>query len=252
MGAKKNHQADFISGIYNYCDRWCERCPLTHRCLLFYQESQRRMRHYEEDEYPDDMDIVLKDVQENLQGTVRMVKQAAEERGVDLEELVREEEKEETDFRRPAIANHPLRQKGHKFAMDSHHFLENLSTLLHEEQRKAISVDQLDDLQDCFEVLSWYHMQIAVKIDRALSGKSRSAKLQEEFGAGFLNDSDGSAKVAYLGIIHCVEALTKVYEWNQPFHNEITPLLQILYELVEGVDEQFPGHKTFKRPGFDG
>jgi len=24
-----------IPGIYNYCDRWCERCPQTHRCLNF-------------------------------------------------------------------------------------------------------------------------------------------------------------------------------------------------------------------------
>ncbi|MDY6955018.1 MAG: hypothetical protein SWE60_26245 [Thermodesulfobacteriota bacterium] len=25
----------FISGIHNYCDRWCERCPLTGRCMSF-------------------------------------------------------------------------------------------------------------------------------------------------------------------------------------------------------------------------
>src|SRR5207248_4359063 len=30
---------DFISGIYNYCDRWCERCPLTSRCLLYATEK---------------------------------------------------------------------------------------------------------------------------------------------------------------------------------------------------------------------
>ncbi|MDY6990017.1 MAG: hypothetical protein SWQ30_18400 [Thermodesulfobacteriota bacterium] len=23
----------FISGIYNYCDRWCERCACTSRCM---------------------------------------------------------------------------------------------------------------------------------------------------------------------------------------------------------------------------
>ena len=23
----------YISGIYNYCDRWCERCRFTSRCL---------------------------------------------------------------------------------------------------------------------------------------------------------------------------------------------------------------------------
>lgn len=25
----------FIPGIYNYCDRWCERCPFTMRCMLY-------------------------------------------------------------------------------------------------------------------------------------------------------------------------------------------------------------------------
>jgi hypothetical protein len=24
-----------ISGIYNYCDRWCDRCPFTLRCATY-------------------------------------------------------------------------------------------------------------------------------------------------------------------------------------------------------------------------
>ena len=28
----------FISGVYNYCDRWCERCPLTSRCFVYATE----------------------------------------------------------------------------------------------------------------------------------------------------------------------------------------------------------------------
>ena len=28
-------QEGFIVGIFNYCDRWCERCPLTSRCRVF-------------------------------------------------------------------------------------------------------------------------------------------------------------------------------------------------------------------------
>ena len=31
---------DLISGIYNYCDRWCERCPLTSRCLVYATEQE--------------------------------------------------------------------------------------------------------------------------------------------------------------------------------------------------------------------
>ena len=35
----------FISGIYNYCDRWCERCRMTQRCFLYYQDSRREAEH---------------------------------------------------------------------------------------------------------------------------------------------------------------------------------------------------------------
>ena len=30
---------DFIPGIYNYCDRWCERCLYTDRCRTFAMEK---------------------------------------------------------------------------------------------------------------------------------------------------------------------------------------------------------------------
>ena len=30
---------NLISGIYNYCDRWCERCPFTSRCLVYATEK---------------------------------------------------------------------------------------------------------------------------------------------------------------------------------------------------------------------
>lgn len=29
---KKIVDTGFVPGIYNYCDRWCERCPLQLRC----------------------------------------------------------------------------------------------------------------------------------------------------------------------------------------------------------------------------
>ena len=32
----------FISGIYNYCDRWCERCRFTAYCRV-YDTEQRRL-----------------------------------------------------------------------------------------------------------------------------------------------------------------------------------------------------------------
>src|SRR5438874_2560150 len=29
-----------ISGVHNYCDRWCERCPLTLRCSVFAVDAE--------------------------------------------------------------------------------------------------------------------------------------------------------------------------------------------------------------------
>ena len=33
---------NFISGIHNYCDRWCERCPFTSRCIVYATEQADR------------------------------------------------------------------------------------------------------------------------------------------------------------------------------------------------------------------
>ena len=30
----------FIPGIFNYCDRWCERCAFTARCRTFAMEQE--------------------------------------------------------------------------------------------------------------------------------------------------------------------------------------------------------------------
>jgi len=36
---------DFIDFIDSYCDRWCERCPLTHRCATFDYERDAKRRN---------------------------------------------------------------------------------------------------------------------------------------------------------------------------------------------------------------
>ena len=35
-----DEKKSYISGIYNYCDRWCERCRFTSNCYLFTTESR--------------------------------------------------------------------------------------------------------------------------------------------------------------------------------------------------------------------
>ena len=38
-----------ISGIYNYCDRWCERCPVTLRLLFSFDGKQSQQQKIHDD-----------------------------------------------------------------------------------------------------------------------------------------------------------------------------------------------------------
>ena len=71
----------FISGIYNYCDRWCERCPFTSRCLVYAMEN-------EETDDPASSDIRSAEFWQKLgsifQQAREMITAWAEENGMDL------------------------------------------------------------------------------------------------------------------------------------------------------------------------
>jgi hypothetical protein len=73
-----------ISGIYNYCDRWCERCTQTSRCLNYSVTE-------EEFADPESRDITneafWKKISGMLQDTIAMIAEHAAELGIDLDTL---------------------------------------------------------------------------------------------------------------------------------------------------------------------
>jgi len=104
---------DLISGIYNYCDRWCERCPLSSRCLLYASELE------DDDGSPESRDIqneaFWKKLSSIFQETQEMLKEWADDAGIDLNEF-----KDEDDLhlrrRRRHADNHALAKAGKKYA----------------------------------------------------------------------------------------------------------------------------------------
>ena len=101
-------QADdprFIEGIYNYCDRWCERCPFTSRCMLYAMEEEDR-------DDPAAHDINSEAFWEKLTSifkqTREMIETMAVEQGIDLESIDREPARSEKDRLREECESHPL------------------------------------------------------------------------------------------------------------------------------------------------
>jgi hypothetical protein len=76
-----NSPSEIIPGIHNYCDRWCERCPMTTRCAVFAEEEQSADQ---------DHDITQQAFWEtlaaNFKRTRRMIETMAAERGIEFDQ----------------------------------------------------------------------------------------------------------------------------------------------------------------------
>jgi hypothetical protein len=245
----------YISGIYNYCDRWCERCPLTSKCFLYAEDQKRLEKHRRKGEDPYDWKIIMKDVEENAKETAKLIQKIAREQGIDLENLPEEE------YESPDPTGHPLYQRSQNYMDLAHKFLERLRKSIQAlgielpERIEVIpssleDVETLKEIVACYETISWYHTLISAKIYRALSSKMEKNKDKELAEIG-MHDANGSAKVAYLGIIRSLAALQKVYHWHEDLQDEALTLLVEAERLRRMIDKEFPGHRTFKRPGFD-
>ena len=237
---------DLISGIYNYCDRWCERCPLTSRCLVFATEqldhNGSALGHDLNNEaFWHKLSSILVETRE-LIGTW------AREAGIDLT-YVPEEEVKPGKRKRQLIDNHSLARAGKKYANAASDWFREFDQTKEINYGRESNGDR-EQLEDAREVIQWYQYQIAVKTMRALSCRDDGWEDDPEM-VEFPKDSDGSAKVALIGIDRSIAAW-RLMQLSLPERAEsIVPLILQLERLRQRVEKQFPEAREFVRPGFD-
>lgn len=236
---------DLISGIYNYCDRWCERCPLTSRCLVYATEQV-------ENDSPQSRDVRNEEFWQKLgsifEETREMIANWAREAGVDLAAPAGDDEVF-YQKKRQLVDNHPLTKFGKKYANAASDWFREFDQTIEITDLRATEGDleNTERLEDAREVIHWYQYQIAVKTMRALSG--RREELEDD--AEFPRDSDGSAKVALIGIDRSIAAW-RLMQISSPERAEsIVPLILQLERLRRRIEKVFPEARAFVRPGFD-
>lgn len=251
----------FISGIYNYCDRWCERCAFTARCLTYAQEQQ----HWGDTTRDVANAEFWNRLGETFQQTMEMVRELAAEQGIDLDKLVADEPVVEAAERRrrrhePA-RERPLARSAMEYARKMDAWFEaefpafaEREAELNQQARLGGAIRQLDqeagDIVNATEVLHWYQHQIHVKLGRALDREDDDSvkKLETD---GFPNDADGSAKVALIGIDRSLAAWALLQEQFPEKSDGILDFLVHLERLRCQTEAQFPKARAFQRPGFD-
>lgn len=201
---------DLIPGIYNYCDRWCERCYLSSRCLNFKMEMRENRSEASKD-------IQNKEFWDELSNifalTFEMIYEIAEEEGIDLNAI----DTEDIEVRKvddPEIENHPVNLAAEAYFESSRNWLDDYSEAFRGKANeykdlieKSINTESNSNnlliLNDLYGIISWCHTMILVKSKRAVLSSL------DDWGVNEIqNDMNGTAKV----VLGCIER--SIFAWN--------------------------------------
>lgn len=238
--AVSHNEPEFIPGIYNYCDRWCERCRFTDRCRGYHSEQEYMKKHPYND---DDNDAFFAHLASIFEETKQVLEQKALEMGIDFDSIKEDAEKNETVEHEP---DHPILKIAKQYADELYSWLD--------ENRKrngkaaetvaAISGDDAREFVDAIEVISWYSSFIDIKLKRALLPHD----LEDEFQS---YDMLGSAKVAMIAIERSIAAHAILLRHLPDEEDSLLRLLTMLEKVRRGCYELFPEAMEFVRPGID-
>lgn len=242
-----------ISGIHNYCDRWCERCAFMSRCALGIEEmeSEPRCKDLDNEKFWEQLG-------ESFQCMFEMIKENAEKMGIDINEFDQEAE-DEMEREREIAKKNPCCKKSRKYYRLTEKWFENNKTAFETKGKKLESdlimelpgTDPVSDavsLSDAVEVIQFYQHFINVKLFRACHG-ALDESFEEEHG--FPKDSDGSAKIALISIDRSISAWAVLLKNFPKQEDSILKMLVLLEDLKKNVEKQFPNAWDFIRPGFD-
>jgi hypothetical protein len=219
----------FISGVSNYCDRWCERCELTSWCRLFAESAK----------FDASRDPTLR----SLADAPPLPAEAPPEPPLwvqaRLEELNRLSVTVSDEDLRPLRPefdrdDHPLIVRARVYASDVYYWLDER----HLEDGDPASPPS---------VIKWYSTLVPAKITRALHGLAwEEPDLDPDE-----RDYDGSAKVALIGLERSHAAWLELVERGDASANDIHPFVTDLVWITDELDRVFPNARRFVRPAFD-
>jgi len=247
---------ELISGIYNYCDRWCERCTFTSRCMTFAVDQEHRAgresRDAENEAFWDGLDGVF-----NL--TLELLQEMAEREGVDLDSLDVEESLDQEERVERAAKEHVCAEGAISYVRMVKGWFDSTELLFEQkgdelETKARLALPNTDperearNLQEIVKVIRWYHSLIYAKVMRGLQGEmeERSRSLTE-----FPKDSDGSVKVALIAMDRSLAAWAEMRDHFPEQEDAILGFLVHLERLRRGTEKAFPHARAFVRPGFD-
>lgn len=219
---KENTRAEKISP-YNFCDRWCEKCPGGKRktCRVYGEEFDRTIRHIAKGENPEDRDVVLEDVRENLEKSFKLLAACAEKEKIDISKCPQAGDTKRRESAKRKVLKHPLYKTALRYSRESAEFIKAVSP----EIQKVNA-----GLEEDFETLLWYHVLIPVKARRMLSGL-----LEEDKDDFCLFDVVAQLEIVKKSLAQSIAALQKISCSMPRSREDAACLIDLLLDIGVGL-----------------
>lgn len=236
---KYGDMSRFEPGIYNYCDRWCERCNESDKCILYYDEQQARSRYLSEGKGPDSLESAFEMVKEIFEETRKMIEMSAQEKGLDLDlNNLPETEDDEEDFWRQASKLLPV-QKVRQFSQKAHEYVEEIE----QEMRKYPFL--IDKLEEDYQIFIHYYLLLNPKMRRALSSRLEYEQRKGDFKDWAKQDLGKTSQLVFKCIKKCHQSLKNFLDLKKEDVDEIMELLIWLKEVEQGFRKEVTLPSTF-------
>jgi len=249
-------QHEFIAGIYNFCDAWCERCSFTSRCRSFQVQTTTGLANSQ-----NSGDALVQQLTEALNLTKKYVENLT--RTHDLSGPNAPSASQIQTLETKASGLEPTHQQSIAKAASDYLrqtgiWLSNEKDLLEKAGQQQIqevelgfrtqeeAMPTLHALKDAWEMIRWYRTLIPLKTQSVLRSQSDFVNDPK-----LLNYFQGKVKLILVSIDRSILAWETIIQHFPEKIDDLLDIMALLSRLRRELETVFPDARAFKRPGLD-
>ena len=244
----------YIEGIFNYCDRWCERCPLASKCesyAPYFEGSKNELQKRDEENK-----LFWSTIDDKINEAVDFVEKKAVEKDVDISDIEEIKGGKKFDLFQGMSQTNEVLKVGRKYedmvddwfddAMEKYPISSGSLSESDLKLAKDSGFENIEEINNAIEIIFRYQLQIYLKLSRAFFSKSKEAAGEQEG-----DDSLGAARM----VLEQIErSLVSWFILFNSFKEERESILKVMFTLASlrnRMLKEFPDVFDFKRKGFD-
>lgn len=238
---------DFISSIYNYCDRWCEKCKFTEKCLNFRMidnkiKSQNSNGNTNEP---------INNIEDSLKLAMELIQDITKELNVKINDSEEKEIQNEQKRIDTKIKENSIIRQCRRYSKAVNDFLNDNSLYFGKILGCEIlsGDDSISKEKEAVEIIMWYNYMIEVKFARTLHGYY--SKLDEEDDNYDYDDKLVSARITIYSIDRLMAAWYFIYTTYSTYEENAKDFLVMLAKIKNEIEQFIPEVVAYKRPYFD-